>query len=376
MRRFRIGTPAAYSSLLALAFWSTAQAEPIELARGTRTERPQQPQVAIDAAGTIHVVFGVGDRVRYRQSTDKGQTFSPLVDLPLVHAMSLGMRRGPRVAACDSSICVTAIGGKQGKGRDGDLLAMRSVDGGKTWSTPVVVNDSADSAREGLHAMAARSSGQMCCVWLDLRNGKTEVMAATSPDGGAIWSENVLVYKSPDGSVCECCHPSAALDGRGQIHVQWRNSLSGARDMYVASSLDGGKSFGKASKLGTATWLLKMCPMDGGAIASAGDTLVTVWRRDKTVHLLTTGDREERSLGTGEQPWVAQARTGTFAVWLTKRGGTAYLLSPASRMPTKLAEHASDPVVAAGPDGAGPVVAVWESQDGELPTVQFQVLAN
>lgn len=305
------------------------------------------------------MVFGVGDRVRHHQSTDKGTTFSTLSELPLVHAMSLGMRRGPRIAACNSSICVTAIGGKQGKGRDGDLLAMRSVDRGRTWSKPVVVDDSADSAREGLHAMAAGPNGQMCCVWLDLRNRKTEVMAASSPDGRATWSDNVLVYKSPDGSVCECCHPSVAFDGGGQIHVQWRNALSGARDMYVTSSLDGGKTFGKASKLETGTWPLKMCPMDGEAIAAAGETVVTVWRRDMTVHLLTMGDREDRSLGTCEQPSVAPAKAGTFAVWLPKRGGTAYLLSPASRMPRKLADHASDPVVVTGPDGMDPVVAVW-----------------
>ena len=47
--------------------------------------------------------------------------------------MSLGMRRGPRVVASGEAVCITAIGGKQGKGRDGDLLAMHSADGGKTW---------------------------------------------------------------------------------------------------------------------------------------------------------------------------------------------------------------------------------------------------
>ena len=212
--------------LIAAAFTLPGTAsETIELARGSRAERLQQPQLAIDAAGTVHVVYGVGDRVRYHRSQDGGKTFSTPSDLPLVHAMSLGMRRGPRVAATDSAICVTAIGGKQGKGRDGDLLAMQSVDGGKTWSQPIPVNDAPDAAREGLHAMAAGPQGRLCCVWLDLRNRKTEIMAATSSDGGKTWSKNVLVYKSPDGSVCECCHPSVAFDGRGAIYVQWRNSL-------------------------------------------------------------------------------------------------------------------------------------------------------
>jgi hypothetical protein len=51
--------------------------------------------------------------------------------------------------------------------------------------------------------------------------------------------------------------------------------------MYVATSLDGGKSFGKASKLRSGTWPLKICPMDGGAIACPGESFATIWRRDK-----------------------------------------------------------------------------------------------
>jgi hypothetical protein len=146
--------------------------------------------------------------------------------------------------------------------------------------------------------------------------------------------------------------------------------------MYFATSLDGGKNFGEAAKLGKGTWPLKMCPMDGGAIATSGDRFVTAWRRDKTIYLTTTGDSTERSLGLGEQPWAALTKAGPFAVWVTKRGESAYFLSPAGRMPKKLADRATDPVIAAGPDGVRPVVAVWESQGGDTPTIQCLVLAD
>jgi hypothetical protein len=351
--------------------------ELVELDRGTAPHNPQQPQVAVDARGSIHFVYGVGDLARYRRSDNGGKSFSKPVDLPAAHKMSLGMRRGPRIAVADKSICVTVIGGKQGKGRDGDLLAMRSVDGGKTWTGPVQVNDAADSAREGLHAMSAGPNGEMCCVWLDLRNGHTEVMSSTTADGGSSWNKNTLVYKSPDGSVCECCHPSIAIDSRGHIHAQWRNSVGGDRDIYVASSTDGGKTFGKATKLGTESWPLDACPMDGGAIAvGAASKLASAWRRDKMVFLSLEGAREERHLGVGEQPWIAATDAGPFVVWLKKRGDVAYLLTPGSESPIELASHAADPVIAAGPNGRGPVVAVWEGRDGKNYTVQCQVVAD
>jgi hypothetical protein len=202
-------------------------------------------------------------------------------------------------------------------------------------------------------------------------------MASTSKDGGQTWSKNVLVYRSPDGSVCECCHPSVAVDPQGRIFVQWRNSLAGARDMYVASSADGGTTFGKAAKLGSGSWELKACPMDGGAIAVATTGKVaTAWRRDKAIFLTLAGQREEHNLGAGEQPWIAATRDGPFVVWVKKRGGPALLLTPGSSSPIELAAHANDPVITSGPNGQGPVVAVWETRDGKNDTVQCQVVSD
>jgi hypothetical protein len=351
--------------------------EPLELARGTAPHHPQQPQIAVDGQGSIHAVYGVGDLVRYRRSLDAGKSFTPAVDLPPTQIMSLGMRRGPRVAASEKSVCVTLIGGKQGKGRDGDVLALRSSDGGRTWTGPVQVNDSQDSAREGLHALAAGPRGEFCCVWLDLRHSRTEIMASTSADGGAFWSKNVLVYKSPSGSVCECCHPCVTIDNRGHFHVQWRNSLAGARDIYVASSTDGGKTFGAATKLGAGSWALNACPMDGGAIAADPEgKLYSAWRRDKTVFLSLPGRSAEKSLGAGEQPWIAATQQGPFVVWLKKRGEVAYLLAPQSKTPVELASQATDPVIAAHPSRRGPVIAAWESRDGNHYTLQCQVVAD
>ena len=366
----------AFFLFLAVLWWSPATgSEPVELARGTAPQHPQQPQISIDGKGAIHVVFGVQDEIRYCRSVDGGRTFTAPTPLPNVHEMSLGMRRGPRIAALESALCVTAIGGKQGKGRDGDLLALRSIDQGKTWEESVRVNDVADAAREGLHAMAAGPGNLLCCVWLDLRNGETEVRASISADGGKSWGENALVYRSPDGSVCECCHPSVVFDEGGRIFVLWRNSLAGARDMYVATSSDQGKTFGKAAKLGSGTWPLDACPMDGGAIAAISPgKFATAWRRDKTVYLQLAEGKTERRLGPGEQPWIAATADGPYVAWLNKRGDALLLLTPGSSSPVKLAPHANDPVIATGPAGGGLVVAAWEAHEGKTYKILCQVV--
>src|SRR4029450_4736158 len=105
-----------------------------------------------------------------------------------------------------------------------------------------------------------------------------------SRDGGASWSANYVVYESPSGTVCQCCHPSVAVSTDGIIHVLFRNALEGSRDVYVVRSEDGGRTFVAANRLGLGTWKLEGCPMDGGGLAVDGTGAVaTIWRRDQTV---------------------------------------------------------------------------------------------
>jgi hypothetical protein len=142
----------------------------------------------------------------------------------------------------------------------------------------------------------------------------------------------------------------------------------------VGTSTDGGKSFGDATKLGSGTWSLDHCPMDGGAIAVAGSETVSVWRREQSIYLSTNRAGDERRLGDGEQPWITATDAGPFVVWVTERGGTAYLRGPMQKSPTELARHVYDPVVASLPNGKGPVVVAWESREGKESAVHCRVI--
>lgn len=346
------------------------------VARGDKADEPRQPQVAVDEAGAIHVAWGSGDTVFYRGAAAGADAFGEERALELAPVMSLGMRRGPRIAASGGSVCITAIGGPTGKGRDGDVWSVRTRDGGRTWSEPVRVNRVEGSAREGLHGMAAGPDGRLCCVWLDLRNGRTEIMAATSTDGGNTWNPDVLVYRAPEKNVCECCHPAVVWDGADDVWVQWRNSIGGNRDMYAARSTDGGKTFGDAAKLGEGSWALAACPMDGGAIAVVDGKLASVWRREKTVYLVEGAGAAERSLGSGEQPWLVATEAGPCVAWVESRGGRLRLLEPGEKKPKTLAAHASDPVLAVGPAERAPLVAVWEEREGDEGRVMCEVVGQ
>lgn len=270
-----------------------------------------QPQLA--AAGSeVFVVFGRPDSIQVARSTDGAETFSEPVALSLSGKMALGRRRGPRVAATRRAVLVSAVIGQRGGGADGDILFYRSTDHGKTWTVPVPINDVPGAAREGMHAMAANEAGTVVVAWLDLRERGTRIYAAVSRDHGATWSKDQLVYTSPSGSVCECCHPSVAVDDRGTVAIMFRNNIEGRRDMFLAESADGA-TFAPARKLGTGSWTLAACPMDGGSLTLAGG-LTTVWRREDGI-FLSGAQVAERRLATGRDPAVAAAGAGTDIAW-------------------------------------------------------------
>jgi hypothetical protein len=290
------------------------------------------------------------------------------------------MRRGPRIVARGKALAVSAIYGREGRGRDGELLAWRSQDGGKTWQGPATVNDVPGAAREGLHAMAAAPDGTLACVWLDMRGRGTTLYGSFSRDGGATWSRNQLVYRSPDGTICECCHPSAAYDRSGRLHVMWRNALGGARDMYLSTSSDGGKTFSPARKLGKGTWPLDACPMDGGALAVSsgrlGHDLLAARAARCSCALPASrsgGSAAASRAGPPGPPAVLRL------AWLRRRNGALLALPPGARSsdaPVVLAREADDPVVASSPSGTGPVIVVWQDGKGANAGIRCAVLAQ
>ena len=349
-------------------------AEPVEVAHLGGELTPRQPQVAVGDDGVIHVAFGVGDTVYCSTSADGGKSYGDRVEVGTVKRLALGMRRGPRIAAGAETVVITAVSHD-----DGRVLAWRSNDEGRTWTGPVSVNDNSPAtANEGLQALAAAPNGDLHCVWLDHRiNGKNQIFGAVSVDGGRTWSDNRLVYRSPSGTVCECCHPATTFDSEGALYVMWRNSLSGSRDMYATVSRDGGKTFSKASKLGSGTWKLDACPMDGGYLAATKPGQVTtVWRRDTQILRSESPRGDEQLLGTGQQPWVSGTPEGAWVVWLSQRPGDLWLAAPNTRQPVKLAGNASDPVIASSPGGKGPIVTVWEAGRGREARIMALLLGD
>ena len=322
----------------------------------------RQPRVAFSEDGAAYAVFG-NDGVFWARSSDVGKSWSTPSRIPsLVGKMPLGMRRGPRICTAGDAIVITEVMSVKGGGADGDLVAVRSVDKGKTWSNPITISDTPRAAREGLDGLASDGHNRIAAVWLDLRDKGTTIMSSFSRDQGATWSRNVLVYRSPDGHVCECCHPSVVFDNKGTVHVMFRNWLGGNRDMYVASSSDFGATWGSAQKLGKGSWPLNACPMDGGEIGCLKQGTIAVWQRDGGIFTAMADGTSERRLDTGHQPTLATTAAGVWIAYL--KGNDLWIVSERGES-YMLAKDAADPVLASENNH---VLCAWESDGHSFVT--------
>lgn len=269
----------------------------------------QQPNVGIDTKGVIRMVYGDGEKIYCLTSTNNGAGFSDPVLVGEIRGMHLGHTRGPQIASSKNYSLITAID------KEGTVHSYRLDHKSNKWLSSGSVNDSRGSVVEGLMALTADKEDKFYAVWLDIRSGKKNNICFSSlsvKSGG--WSKNLMVYKSPEGNVCECCKPNITITNN-QLVIGFRNWLMGSRDIYYAVSADKGKTFGAPKKSGTGTWRLNACPMDGGGLAiSENGTTSTAWRRNSEVFYWAE-KQQERKLGSGRDVSMARNRIKTVVAW-------------------------------------------------------------
>jgi hypothetical protein len=163
------------------------------------------------------------------------------------------------------------------------IRAARSRAGAATFAPAITVHAENLPGARGWASLARDPDGNAHVVWLDGRNaGDRAAMAHGMRQDifHAIWR--------PDGSheevtvatdVCFCCKTAVATAPSGVVYVAWRHIYpTNLRDIAVAHSTDGGKTFSAPVRVGEDGWQIAGCPDDGPALAvDAAGVLHVVW---------------------------------------------------------------------------------------------------
>jgi len=308
------------------------------------------PNIATDKSNNIHLVFGEGDSLLYCYSTDQGLTFSKPSLIAILPHLAAAHMRGPQIVTTREGLSVTACT------TFGDIFSFSKEGSGK-WIKTGKVNDVDSIAKENFMALAAEGQN-VFAIWLDLRDKHNKIFDSRSADGGKTWSKNKMIYASPDSTVCECCKPSVAMKG-DNVYVMFRNWLNGNRDLYLIHYSDGGSTFNEAQKLGTGSWALNGCPMDGGSLALNIDGLPeTVWNRKGGIFSCVP-EKEEKKIGEGRNCAIESVNGNNVYAWVEK--DSVMVLMPDSEK--KELGRGQLPVIKA--IGDDQVICIWE-EDGKI----------
>lgn len=149
-----------------------------------------------------------------------------------------------------------------------DLRLSRSLDGGKSFSGHVRVNDDRPISHS-FDGLAVAPDGTVLVSWLDSRAG--------GPNAGTYLARVVDAGTRVDGIVkvgddtCVCCRVDAAAGPGETVALIWRKVFPGdIRDMVLSTSRDGGRSFGAANLVSADQWRITACPHRGGSVAIDG----------------------------------------------------------------------------------------------------------
>jgi hypothetical protein len=312
-------------------------------------------------------------------SEDDGTTFAAPVRVNDIEGDArVNGEQAPRVAV-GRDIVVAWQSRQSGTSQ---IRIARSTDGGRTFGGAETIHDTGLTGARGWSSLVLDADGSAHVAWLDGRNAKTPAVtsvggsAGHAASGGHAHAEPMRqdifhMTLSPDGkrqesqvaaNVCFCCKtsvttaPAAAGAGdsgpHGVVYVAWRHIYPvNLRDMAVASSTDGGRTFSQPVRVSEDGWQLEGCPEDGPSIAVGPDgTLHIAW---PTIS------------GKGA------SRKGIFYSYSTDGGRT---FAPRSRV-----DEGEDVTNAAHPQIAvidGRVAVAWDESTAAGPRVRLRLIES
>jgi hypothetical protein len=241
-----------------------------------------------DERGTLWLAQVKDGHVLVSQSADQGKTFSSAVK---VNAQ-------PEFVAASGETRPKILLGKNGNiyiswtqsletPYAGNIRFSRSVDGGKSFSTPITVNDNLDPITHRFEAMGVNARGQIYLAWLDKRDalaaknkgekyGGIAIYSAMSDDDGKSFQANQKIADH----TCECCRVAMAIDSTDIPVVVWRHIFGRNVRDHGLVRLDGAvhkEADITPQRVTFDNWEVEACPHHGPAMSISGNTYHLTW---------------------------------------------------------------------------------------------------
>ncbi len=233
---------------------------------------PLAVTAAFDARGRLWLANVDSGHVRVRHSNDQGKTFSAPVRVnPEPERVAADGENRPKLAFGKHGEVYVSWTQSLDVPFAGHVRYAHSRDGGKTFSTPITVNDDHAPISHRFDSLIVDGAGRVHLVWLDKR--------AKDAGGGAYAGIALYHAMSANGArfgpntkladhTCECCRIAVVLDTDGVPVALWRHVFDKNTRDHALLRLDGTSAMVRASH---DDWRVDGCPHHGPALSIGPD---------------------------------------------------------------------------------------------------------
>jgi hypothetical protein len=252
-------------------------ARPQHQVRGPAAPFSQFPTPAFDAKGRLWVAFVEGPAVYVASSSDLGKTFASAVRVnPTPETIDANGENRPKLAVSPRGTLLVTWTQKLDKPYAGRIRFSRSTDGGRTFTAPATLNDDGLVTGHRFDVLGVSPRGDVLVAWIDKRDLEAAaarqqtyegaaIYYATSRDDGRSFGPN----RKLKDNVCECCRLALGFDAASEPVLLWRDILpGGVRDHSLARLAGSPPSSVRAT---FDDWRINACPHHGPSLAIGAD---------------------------------------------------------------------------------------------------------
>lgn len=246
-----------------------------------------QPQVAMDAEGTVHLIYYKGEAAAgdvyytWKKAGDEGFSKPLQVNSRAGTAMAAGSIRGAQLAVGKGSRVHVVWNGMKAD----EVLYTRLNDAGTGFEPERNVIQFARGL-DGGSSIAADPLGNVYATWHGRAPGAAEgeagraVFVARSADEGKTFAREFRAAREETGA-CGCCGMKAFADRAGAVYILYRGAAEKVnRDEALLVSPKPGAPFEIANKH---SWQINTCPMSSAFFAPSSTGVLAAWETDGQV---------------------------------------------------------------------------------------------
>ncbi|MDH5711502.1 MAG: glycoside hydrolase [Gammaproteobacteria bacterium] len=237
------------------------------------------PSAVFDNHGKLWLAWVFGEHVYVSHSMDKGKTYSAPIIVNRVpeKIYAMGENR-PKIAIANNGHIYISWTQQLPERFSGHIRFSRSVDGGKTFSDPITVNDHLAVTSHRFDALGVNKDGVIYLAWLDKRdllsakeagrpyNGAA-IYYAVSTDGGITFHANKKIIDN----TCQCCRVAISMDTDQLPVVLWRHIFDDNIRDHALVKFDDRMEAGEVVRVSRDNWQVDACPHHGPDISIADD---------------------------------------------------------------------------------------------------------